>query len=60
VHEYETAAGARTASGEWLDSTVKIVAPSPETAWQKLVELHPGMHVVYPPVLTGRSVSAKS
>lgn len=56
MDEFETTAGARTASGQWLESTVTIVAKSADAAWRKLVELNPGMHVVYPVIRTGRSV----
>lgn len=50
MQEYETTAGARTLSGQWLESKVRIVAASPDEAWQKLVKCNPRMLVAYPAV----------
>lgn len=59
MDEYQTTAGARTASGMWLDSTVRIVAGSADEAWEKLSKLNRGMRVSYPPKKTGRTATDK-
>ena len=54
LKEYSARAGARTMSGEMLYGEVRILAKSPEEAWEMLDKRNPLSIISYPPKPTGR------